>query len=128
MLLTDVRRPSGTDSAGDLITKEHQNRDQWDSTLIAEGAALITDAMRHRQVWPYQLQAAIAAVHNGAPSYSETDWPQIATLYAWFGRLTPTSPSRLSRVVAVANRRPSIRRSRARWRHAIRRAAPAHRQ
>ena len=128
MLLTDARRLPARIQPGDLITMEHQNRDQWDSTLIAEGAALITDAMRHRQVWPYQLQAAVGAVHNGAPSYSETEWPQIATIYAWLERLTPTSPIRLSRVVAVANRRPSIRRSRARWRHAIRRAAPAHRQ
>jgi predicted RNA polymerase sigma factor len=58
--------------------------------------------MRRRQVGPYQLQAAIAAVHNGAPSYSETDWPQIASLYAWLERLAPTPPIRLSRSVAVA--------------------------
>jgi hypothetical protein len=50
------------------------------------------------------LQAAIAAVDNGAPSYAETDWPQIATLYAWLERLTPTPPIRLSRAVAVARR------------------------
>jgi hypothetical protein len=66
MLLTDARDLPARIQTGDLITMEHQNRDQWDSTLIAEGAALITDAMRHRQVWPYQLQAAIPAVHNGA--------------------------------------------------------------
>jgi RNA polymerase sigma factor (sigma-70 family) len=102
MLLTDARRPARTDVAGDLITMEHQDRSRWDSALTAEGTALITDAMRRRQVGPYQLQAAIAAVHNGAPSYSETDWQQIATLYAWLERLTPTPPIRLSRVVAVA--------------------------
>jgi predicted RNA polymerase sigma factor len=58
--------------------------------------------MRRRQVGPYQLQAAIAALHNGASSYAETDWPQIAALYAWLERLTPTPPVRLSRAVAVA--------------------------
>jgi RNA polymerase sigma factor (sigma-70 family) len=102
MLLTDARRSARTDVAGNLMTLEHQDRGQWDSALTAEGTALITDAMRRRQVGPYQLQAAIAALHNGAPSYSETDWPQIATLYAWLERLTPTPPIRLSRVVAVA--------------------------
>jgi predicted RNA polymerase sigma factor len=58
--------------------------------------------MRQRQVGPYQLQAAIAALHNGAPSYAETDWPQIAALYGWLEHLTPTPPVRLSRAVAVA--------------------------
>jgi RNA polymerase sigma factor (sigma-70 family) len=102
MLLTDARRAARTDAAGNLMTLEHQDRGQWDSPLTAEGTALITDAMRRRQVGPYQLQAAIAALHNGAASYSETDWPQIATLYAWLERLAPTPPIRLSRVVAVA--------------------------
>jgi predicted RNA polymerase sigma factor len=102
MLLTDARRPARLDSAGDLVTMEDQNRDQWDSSLTSDGTALITAAMRRQQVGPYQLQAAIAAVHNGAPSYAETDWPQIAALYAWLERLTPTPPIRLSRAVAVA--------------------------
>jgi RNA polymerase sigma factor (sigma-70 family) len=102
MLLTDARRPARLDSAGDLVTMEHQQRDRWDSALSAEGTALITAAMRRRQVGPYQLQAAIAAVHNGAPSYAETDWTQIAALYAWLERLTPTPPVRLSRAVALA--------------------------
>jgi RNA polymerase sigma factor (sigma-70 family) len=101
MLLTDARRPARTDSAGDLVTMEHQDRERWDSALTAEGTTLIADAMRWRRVGPYQLQAAIAAAHNGAPTYSETDWPQIATLYAWLERLTPTPPIRLSRAVAV---------------------------
>jgi RNA polymerase sigma factor (sigma-70 family) len=102
MLLTDARRPARLDSAGDLVTMEHQQRDLWDSALTTEGTELITAAMHRRQVGPYQLQAAIAAVHNGAPSYAETDWPQIASLYAWLERLTPTPPIRLSRAVAVA--------------------------
>jgi RNA polymerase sigma factor (sigma-70 family) len=102
MLLSDARRPARSTEAGDLITMEHQQRDLWERTLTAEGTTLITAAMRQRQVGPYQLQAAIAALHNGAPSYAETDWPQIAALYAWLEHLTPTPPVRLSRAVAVA--------------------------
>jgi RNA polymerase sigma factor (sigma-70 family) len=102
MLLNDARRPARSTETGDLITMEHQLRDLWDKALTAEGTALITAAMRRRQVGPYQLQAAIAALHNGAPSYAETDWPQIAALYAWLEQLTPTPPVRLSRAVAVA--------------------------
>ncbi|HET9562751.1 MAG TPA: DUF6596 domain-containing protein, partial [Propionibacteriaceae bacterium] len=102
MLLSDARRPARSTETGDLVTMEHQQRDLWDRALTAEGTTLITTAMRQRQVGPYQLQAAIAALHNGAPSYAETDWPQIATLYAWLEQLTPTPPVRLSRAVAVA--------------------------
>jgi predicted RNA polymerase sigma factor len=102
MLLNDARRPARATEAGDLVTMEHQQRELWDKALTAEGTALITAAMRRRQVGPYQLQAAIAALHNGAPSYAETDWPQIAALYAWLEQLTPTPPVRLSRAVAVA--------------------------
>ena len=102
MLLSDARRPARSTEAGDLVTMEHQQRDLWDKALTAEGTTLITAAMHRRQVGPYQLQAAIAALHNGAPSYAETDWPQIAALYAWLEQLTPTPPVRLSRAVAVA--------------------------
>jgi RNA polymerase sigma factor (sigma-70 family) len=102
MLLSDARRPARSTATGDLVTMQHQQRDRWDGALTAEGTALITTAMQRHQVGPFQLQAAIAALHNGAPSYAETDWPQIATLYAWLERLTPTPPVRLSRAVAVA--------------------------
>jgi RNA polymerase sigma factor (sigma-70 family) len=102
MLLSDARRPARSTDAGDLVTMEHQQRDLWDKALTAEGTTLITAAMSQRRVGPYQLQAAIAALHNGAPSYAETDWPQIAALYAWLEQLTPTPPVRLSRAVAVA--------------------------
>jgi predicted RNA polymerase sigma factor len=102
MLLSDARRPARSTATGDLVTMEHQRRDRWDRALTDEGTALITTAMQQRQVGPYQLQAAIAALHNGAASYAETDWPQIAALYAWLERLTPTPPVRLSRAVAVA--------------------------
>jgi RNA polymerase sigma factor (sigma-70 family) len=102
MLLNDARRPARSTETGDLVTMEHQRRELWDEDLTAEGIALITAAMRQRQVGPYQLQAAIAALHNEAPSYAETDWPQIAALYARLEQLTPTPPVRLSRAVAVA--------------------------
>jgi RNA polymerase sigma factor (sigma-70 family) len=102
MLLNDARRPARATEAGDLVTMEHQQRELWDKALTAEGTALITAAMRRRQVGPYQLQAAIAALHNGALTYVETDWPQIAALYAWLEQLTPTPPIRLSRAAAVA--------------------------
>jgi RNA polymerase sigma factor (sigma-70 family) len=102
MLLNDARRPARSTEAGDLVTMEHQQRELWDKALTAEGTALITAAMRRRQVGPFQLQAAIAALHNEAPSYAETDWPQIAALYARLEQLTPTLPVRLSRAVAVA--------------------------
>ncbi len=102
MLLNDARRPARSTDTGDLVTMEHQQRELWDKALTAEGTALITAAMRRRQVGPYQLQAAIAALHNEAPSYAETDWPQIAALYARLEQLTPTPPVRLSRAVAVA--------------------------
>ncbi|HET8915743.1 MAG TPA: sigma-70 family RNA polymerase sigma factor [Propionibacteriaceae bacterium] len=102
MLLSDARRPARSTEAGDLVTMEHQRRELWDKALTAEGTVLITAVMRRRQVGPYQLQAAIAALHNGAPSYAETDWPQIAALYAWLEQLTPTPPVQLSRAVAVA--------------------------
>jgi RNA polymerase sigma factor (sigma-70 family) len=102
MLLSDARRPARSTEAGDLVTMEYQQRDLWDKALTAEGTALITAAMHRRQAGPYQLQAAIAALHNGAASYAETDWPQIATLYAWLEQLTPTPPVQLSRAVAVA--------------------------
>jgi predicted RNA polymerase sigma factor len=67
MLLSDARRPARSTATGDLVTMEHQQRDQWDRALTAEGTALITTAMQRRLVGPYQLQAAIAALHNRAP-------------------------------------------------------------
>jgi len=72
MLLSDARRPARSTATGDLVTMQQQQRDRWDGALTAEGTALITTAMQRRQVGPYQLQAAIAALHNVAPSYAET--------------------------------------------------------
>ena len=82
MLLTDARRPARTDPAGGLVPMAEQDRDRWDRALIEEGVALVSEALaRTERFGRYQLQAAIAAVHDEAPSDAETDWPQILALY-----------------------------------------------
>ncbi|MEV4806283.1 sigma-70 family RNA polymerase sigma factor [Nonomuraea sp. NPDC049421] len=102
MLLTESRRAARTASDGELVPLEKQDRARWDPGLIREGTALIDAVWSRREVGPYQLQAAIAAVHAAAATPEQTDWPQIAALYLWLERLSPTAPVRLSRVVAVA--------------------------
>ncbi|GAA1721479.1 RNA polymerase sigma factor [Nonomuraea bangladeshensis] len=102
MLLTESRRRARTGGDDELVPLEEQDRTQWDPGLIREGTELIDSVWSRREVGPYQLQAAIAAVHAAAPTPDRTDWPQIAALYVWLERLTPTAPVRLSRVVAVA--------------------------
>ncbi|WP_434441685.1 RNA polymerase sigma factor [Lentzea sp. E54] len=102
MLLTEARRPARTGADGELVPLEKQDRTRWQAGLIREGTALIDTVWHRREIGPYQLQAAIAAVHNTAESPERTDWPQIAALYLWLERLAPTAPVRLSRVVAVA--------------------------
>ncbi|PDP84944.1 RNA polymerase subunit sigma-24 [Glycomyces fuscus] len=102
MLLTESRRAARTDG-GDLVPLDEQDRTRWDHGLIAEGTALIDGVWNRDQTGPYQLQAAIAAVHSAASSPEQTDWAQIAVLYLWLERLTPTAPVQLSRVVAVAH-------------------------
>jgi RNA polymerase sigma factor (sigma-70 family) len=101
MLLTQARRAARTSGSGDLITMAEQDRSRWDQALIVEGTELITSALRQRRSGPFQLQAAIAALHNQAARYADTDWPQIAALYARLEQLTPTPMIRLSRAVAV---------------------------
>jgi RNA polymerase sigma factor (sigma-70 family) len=81
MLLTDARRPARTGPDGDLIPMAEQDRALWNADAIAEGVALITDALPRGPVGPYQLQAAIAAIHDEAPSAEETDWAQVVALY-----------------------------------------------
>ncbi|MEV0675623.1 DUF6596 domain-containing protein [Actinosynnema sp. NPDC050436] len=100
-LLTEARRP-GRVGADGLVPLEEQDRTRWDRELIDEGTALIDSVWGRRDVGPYRLQAAVAAVHAAAATPEETDWPQIATLYLWLEQLAPTNPVRLSRVVAVA--------------------------
>src|SRR5262249_28245009 len=77
MLLTDARGPARTGPDGSLILMAEQDRSRWDAGQIAEGVALITEALPHGPTGSYQLQAAIAAVHDEAPSAEATDWPQI---------------------------------------------------
>jgi predicted RNA polymerase sigma factor len=80
MLLIDARRPARTDAAGDLIPLAEQDRTLWDRARIAEGVALINSVVGQGPVGEYQLQAAIAAVHDRAPHADDTDWPQILAL------------------------------------------------
>lgn len=102
MLLTESRRPARIGGDDELVPLDEQDRTQWDPDLIREGTELIDSVWSGHEVGPYQLQAAIAAVHAAAPSPEQTDWPQIAVLYLWLERLNPTAPVRLSRVVAIA--------------------------
>jgi len=102
MLLHDSRRATRVDDEGMLVRLEDQDRSRWDRASIAEGAALVEAALRAGPPGPYALQAAIAALHAQAPAAEQTDWPQIAALYALLYRLQPTPVVELNRAVAVA--------------------------
>jgi RNA polymerase sigma factor (sigma-70 family) len=102
MLLTDARRPARTRSDGGLVPLAEQDRSKWDRTAIAEGIALITATLRSAPIGPFQLQAAIAAVHDEATRPELTDWPQILQLYGLLQRLAPGPMVELNRIVAVA--------------------------
>jgi RNA polymerase sigma factor (sigma-70 family) len=102
MLLTDGRRPARTDPDGSLVPLEEQDRSRWDRQAIREGVALITDALARTSIGPYQLQAAIAAVHDEAATAGDTDWRQILALYDLLERLAPNPMVTLNRAVAVA--------------------------
>jgi RNA polymerase sigma factor (sigma-70 family) len=102
MLLTDARRPARTGADGALIPMAEQDRGAWDRQAIAEGVELVTAAMSRSALGPYQVQAAIAAVHDEAPSAAETDWPQILGLYEVLETLTDNPVVRLNRTVALA--------------------------
>jgi RNA polymerase sigma factor (sigma-70 family) len=102
MLLTDARRPARTGPGGELVPLEEQDRGRWDAAEIAEGIALISTALTAGELGPYQLQAAIAAVHDEAPSYSQTDWPQIEALYELLLRIAGNPVVALNHAVAVA--------------------------
>jgi RNA polymerase sigma-70 factor (ECF subfamily) len=101
MLLTEARRATRTDD-GVLVPLEQQDRSRWDRGLIAEGVAVLDDAMELRRSGPYQVQAAIAACHATAAGTGSTDWPQIAALYAQLAKLAPSPVVELNRAVAVA--------------------------
>ncbi len=102
MLLTDARRAARTGPDGSLIPLGEQDRSTWDSGRIAEGVALVSAVLPAGQVGPYQVQAAIAAVHDEAESIDATDWPQILGLYELLERLAPGPMISLNRAVAVA--------------------------
>jgi RNA polymerase sigma-70 factor (ECF subfamily) len=98
MLLTESRRAARTTAAGELVLLADQDRSLWDGELIAEGQALVRRCLRRNQPGPYQLQAAIAAVHSDPP----TDWRQVVALYDQLLALAPTPVVALNRAVAVA--------------------------
>jgi len=101
-LLQHSRRDARTDDAGDLILLEDQDRARWDHDMIDEGLAVLDAALAGRRPGPYQLQAAIAALHARAPRPEDTDWPQIAGLYGELVRLTGSPVVELNRAIAVA--------------------------
>src|SRR6516165_6812156 len=101
MLLQDSRRRARVDNAGGLVTLEEQDRSLWDRDQIREGTALVEAALRMGRVGPYQLQAAIAAVHAEAASPQQTDWQQITALYNLLVRVNPSPVVLLNRAVAV---------------------------
>jgi len=102
MLLTDARRPARTLPDGALVPLAEQDRTRWTSSSIAEGVALVSEALPRGAVGPYQLQAAIAAVHDEAPTMDDTDWRQILGLYDLLEKAAPNPMTTLSRAVAVA--------------------------
>ncbi|MEV4715613.1 sigma-70 family RNA polymerase sigma factor [Micromonospora noduli] len=102
MLLTEARGPARTGPSGELISLADQDRSRWDATAIAEGVALVTRALPRGPVGPYQVQAAIAALHDEASSTEQTDWPQILALYEVLERLAGSPVVALNRAVATA--------------------------
>ena len=102
MLLTDARRPARTRPDGSLVPLAEQDRSRWDQAKIAEGVALVTGALPRGDVGPYQLQAAIAAVHDEAASAGATDWPQILALYDLLLRISDNPVVALNHAVAAA--------------------------
>jgi RNA polymerase sigma factor (sigma-70 family) len=102
MLLTDARRAARTTAEGALVPLADQQRSLWNAAEIAEGISLLTRTLGHAPIGPYQLQAAIAAVHDEAASDADTDWPQILALYSVLERISPSPMVTLNRAVALA--------------------------
>jgi RNA polymerase sigma-70 factor (ECF subfamily) len=102
MLLHDARRDARVGPAGELVLLDDQDRAQWDAARIAEGQTLVERTLTERRPGPYQLQAAIAALHDEAATAADTDWPQIATLYVALQRMTPSPVVELNLAAAVA--------------------------
>jgi RNA polymerase sigma factor (sigma-70 family) len=102
MLLTDARSAARISADGSLVSLADQDRTRWDRDAIAEGVGLISETLARAPLGPYQLQAAIAAVHDEAPTAEATDWRQIVALYELLGSLTPNPIVTLNHAVAVA--------------------------
>jgi RNA polymerase sigma factor (sigma-70 family) len=102
MLLTDARRNARSGPAGELIPLDEQDRALWDAGAIAEGVALVTESLRRGTIGEYQLQAAIAAVHDEAPNANATDWAEILALYDMLQRLSDNPMVALNRAIATA--------------------------
>jgi RNA polymerase sigma factor (sigma-70 family) len=102
MLLTDARRAARTRPDGELIPLAEQDRTLWHAESIKEGVALVTEALANSALGPYQLQAAIAAIHDEAESTETTDWPQIVALYRLLEQLSPNPMVTLNQAIAVA--------------------------
>ncbi len=102
MLLTDARRPARTEGDGSIVPLAEQRRSLWNREEIEEGVAMLTRTLGTVRVGPYQMQAAIAAVHDEAATAEETDWPQILALYGVLEQLSPAPVVTLNRAVAVA--------------------------
>jgi RNA polymerase sigma factor (sigma-70 family) len=102
MLLTDARRPARVSTEGELVSLAEQDRTKWDRRVIDEGIALISEALPRGSVGPYQLQAAIAALHDEAPSTETTDWPQILALYGLLAKMSDNPMVKLNLAIAAA--------------------------
>ncbi len=109
MLLTDARRTARTGASGELIPLDEQDRSLWDRRLIAEGIALVSGALSSGSIGLYQLQAAIAAVHDEAARVEDTDWPQILALYEVLARMSDNPMVSLNRAIACWRRSTPIR-------------------
>jgi RNA polymerase sigma factor (sigma-70 family) len=105
MLLTDARRPARSDPQGALVPLDEQDRSLWNPDFIAEGVALVSATLGRGPVGPYQLQAAIAALHDEAATAEETDWPQILALYEVLEKVMPGPVVTLNKAVALARAR-----------------------
>lgn len=102
LLLTDARRAARATAGGDLIPLDEQDRSRWDRAMIDEGVALVSGALARGRIGPYQLQAAIAAIHDEAAHVDDTDWPQILALYTVLENLAANPMVQLNRTVALA--------------------------
>jgi RNA polymerase sigma-70 factor (ECF subfamily) len=102
MLLQHARTPARLDAAGQIVLLEQQDRSLWNREMIAEGLAMVDKALRHRRPGPYQIQAAIAALHDRAATPEQTDWQEIELLYRVLEQLQPSPVITLNRAVALS--------------------------